>query len=84
MHREPKIVGSTRLRNQVGRVLDDALAGQTTIIERHGRRVARVVPYGEYSRLETRLAQLEYFAERMLGPDWEQRLTQLDPASRAS
>lgn len=73
MQHETHIVGSTQLRNQVGRMLDDALAGHSTIIERHGRRIARVVPYGEYTRLAERLEQLETLAAQLLGPQWEEK-----------
>ncbi len=76
MPSETHVLGSTQLRSRLGRMLDDALAGHSTIIERHGRRIARVVPYGEYSRLEERLTRLEALAESVLGPNWEAELVQ--------
>lgn len=74
MQNDVYIVGSTKLRNRVGQMLDDALQGHTTIIERHGRRVARVVPYREFDRLAERLARLEALAASTLGEDWEEKL----------
>lgn len=82
MQRETYVVGSTKLRNRVGRMLDDALAGHTTIIERHGRRIARVVPYREFDRIAERMAQLEALAESTLGKDWEAKLAEPRPAGK--
>ena len=83
MRGEQKVVGSTDLRNRVGRMLDDALAGEGTIIERHGRRIAWVVPYNDMERMQRRLSRLEGALSSMLGPEWESRLGELDESLRA-
>lgn len=82
MRGKHNIVGSTDLRNRVGRMLDDALAGEGTIIERHGRRIAWVVPYNDMERLQRRLSRLEGAMASMLGPEWESRLGEFDEALR--
>ena len=79
MRGRSKVVGSTDLRNRVGRMLDDALAGESTIIERHGRRIAWVMPYRDMEQLQHRMARLEGALNSMLGPEWESRLGELDP-----
>lgn len=56
MHTEVQTLNSSELRNRFGQILDDALRGRTTIVERFGRPAGAFVPmelyeaYLEWSR----------------------------------
>lgn len=45
-----QVMNSSELRNRFGRIIDDALRGRTTIVERFGRPAAAFVPIEVYER----------------------------------
>jgi hypothetical protein len=53
---QPQVLNSSELRNQFGRILDDALRGRTTIVERFGRPAGAFVPMDLYERYLALLA----------------------------
>lgn len=52
-------INSSEVGNQLGKLIDDALQGQTTGIQRYGRSVAVIIPVGinaEYLAVKAALA----------------------------
>ena len=52
-------INSSEVGNQLGKLIEDALQGQTTVIQRYGRSVAVILPIGlheEYLALKAALA----------------------------
>lgn len=54
-----QIMNSSELRNRFGRMIDDALRGQTTIVERFGRPAGAFVPIEVYEKYLEMVARSE-------------------------
>jgi prevent-host-death family protein len=71
----PKSVGAFEAKTHFAALLDRAAAGETVVITKHGRPVARLVPAEDRpdkARVRDAIARLEAFAERhsLGGLDW--------------
>jgi prevent-host-death family protein len=64
--RSTNVVGAYQARNALGQLLDRVEQGETIVITRHGRPVARLLPYLEpdhVARVERALAVFERIAK---------------------
>ena len=50
MRTDTQVMNSSELRNRFGRMIDDAMRGRTTIVERFGRPAGAFVPIEVYER----------------------------------
>ena len=56
MSNTPQVMNSSDLRNRFGQILDDALRGRATIVERFGRPAGAFVPMEVYEHYLTLMA----------------------------
>lgn len=66
MNNTAQVMNSSDFRNRYGQILEDALKGRTTIVERFGRPAGAFVPMEVYERYLTLMAHDE--GHRRAGP----------------